>query len=918
MKQKLLNSLRLQLCTIVACLLCAFNGQAWGETVTYTVSSIKAVTTSGTAPSGSSASYSQTYGTKCQMTRGNSATLTLAGFNNLKITNITLSAHSNSSAGSGSFSYSIDGGTTFTDIIATNQFKHSSWYGSWSSAYVDVSKSVDITPTDGNLILKISATVNSLFCESYSITYENLGGSSPSISASNLTLEHEATSGSIAYSISNPVEGQALSATTSADWISNITVGSEAVTFTTTPNESSEDRSAEITLSYEGATDKVITVTQKHFEIDFATLPFNWAGGVKADLNSSTGIQTFGLGSDYAESHGAYRIKFDDDGDYIQVKTNERPGVVTIGVKMIGGNSDSSIKVQGSSDGTTFTDVESLTISGAQNGILTLSTSNDFAANVRYVRMLFVKGANVGVGPITISRYGSVEAPTFSPLGGTFYSEQTITLSCAAEDATIQYSFDNSTWNTYSEPLTISETTTVYAKAVVGQDESDVVSATYTIAEKKNVVFNITNKELAYGESYSVTRGSGKDVETDGFVTITSDIAKIASVSGLKITAEAVGTTTITLSVAEGATYKAGQTTFTITVTAPEAKTTAPTAGGGTALFDFSKEETENENEWGLPVTKTNQKTDALNYSNGTYTITVAAPDGYYWAPGSNNRYLLMGKEGAYLTLPAFELPVTQIDVEGTSGASGNVKQNIFVGETAVSTETTGAQNVTNEYQIATEYQTVGTIYTLKVTSAHNTQIKSITVHFAGSEVPTISYTLPSSGVGTYCNEYPLDLSATALPSDVKAYAVESQTETSVTLAEITSPVKGGTGFIIKATGETKTVNFTSVDCSTAPEGNKLIGTLAPTYVAANTVYGMKSGEFHPNNAGNIPANRAYLPAEEGTPVKALTLIFKDADGITETRTITDAQTIFDLTGRRLQNMQKGVNIVNGKKVLVK
>ncbi|MBQ9284862.1 MAG: chitobiase/beta-hexosaminidase C-terminal domain-containing protein [Bacteroidaceae bacterium] len=752
------------------------------------------------------------------------------------------------------------------------------------------------------------------------ITCESDGGgtTTPNITASSLTLTYDATTGSIPYSVSNPTEGTALTASTDASWISNISVNSDAVTFSTTANEGTEDRSAQMTLSYEGATDRVVTITQEHFVIDYATLPFNWDGGVKAGLEGLTGVSTYGLGSDYAESHNGYRIKFDNSDDYIQVKTNERPGVVTVGVKMIGGTSASSIKVQGSADGETFSDVETLTISGSLNDILTLSTSSEFAANVRYVRLLFVKGSNVGVGPISIARYGSVASPSFSPLGGTFYSEQSVSLSCATDGATIKYSFDNSTWNTYSEAITVSTTTTIYAKAVIADLESDVVSATYTIAEKNDVVFNITDITLAYGETYTVTRGSGKDVETDGWVTVTSDNAEVASVNGMTITSEAVGTATITLSVAEGNTYKAGEKTITVTVTAPEGQTTAPAAVGGTAMFDFSQEEEVNTNEWGLPVSSSNKKTEAENYSNGTYTITVSAPGGYYWKPGENNggRYLLMGKSGATLTLPAFDQAVTKIDVEGTSGASGKVVQNIYVGETAVSTPTTGAQNVTNTYAINEGYQAAGTIYTLKVTSDHNTQIKTITIHFAGGTPVTESLSLPSSGVGTYCSQYPINLSA--LPEGVKAYAVESQTGTSVTLAELTGTIKGGVGFVLKGTAGTA-VTFTFADSETVPSTNLLLGTLAPTYVAANTVYGMKSGEFHPNNAGTIPAHRAYLPAESGsTGVKALTLVFKDTDGIVETRTVTDAQTIFDLTGRRLQSTQKGVNIVNGRKVLVK
>ena len=90
----------------------------------------------------------------------------------------------------------------------------------------------------------------------------------------------------------------------------------------------------------------------------------------------------------------------------------------------------------------------------------------------------------------------------------------------------------------------------------------------------------------------------------------------------------------------------------------------------------------------------------------------------------------MLGKEGAYLTLPAFDFAVSRIDITGTSGASNAVKQNIYVGETAVSTQTLGAQG-TNTYEIAADYQAAGNQYTLKVESAHNTQISKIVIYKA-------------------------------------------------------------------------------------------------------------------------------------------------------------------------------------------
>ncbi|MCR5037560.1 MAG: T9SS type A sorting domain-containing protein [Bacteroidales bacterium] len=157
-----------------------------------------------------------------------------------------------------------------------------------------------------------------------------------------------------------------------------------------------------------------VTVTQAGFVVDYAILPFEWEGGPRSEFEALNGTSTYSVG-DYGDNQGVYRMKLDNDDDYIQVKTNEQPGIVTVGVKMIGGASTSTITVQGSADGTTFTNVEALTISGSQNDELTLTTTNDFAATDRYVRLLFTKGSNVGVGPITIAQVDLTPSITVAP-----------------------------------------------------------------------------------------------------------------------------------------------------------------------------------------------------------------------------------------------------------------------------------------------------------------------------------------------------------------------------------------------------------------------------------------------------------------------------------------------------------------------
>lgn len=154
--------------------------------------------------------------------------------------------------------------------------------------------------------------------------------------------------------------------------------------------------------------------------------------------------------------------------------------------------------------------------------------------------------------------------------------------------------------------------------------------------------------------------------------------------------------------------------------------------------LDFTPES----NPWNIPTASTKDK---ATFTNGGYTITMEAQSNGYKLTTQkvdnvfSHNYILLGKKDAYLTLPAFSFDVEKIVVEGNSAASGSVKQNIFVGDDAVSTETTSAK-VTQTYLIASGKQAAGTIYQLKVTSAHNTQITKIHIYKAsGIAVPEIS-----------------------------------------------------------------------------------------------------------------------------------------------------------------------------------
>lgn len=143
-------------------------------------------------------------------------------------------------------------------------------------------------------------------------------------------------------------------------------------------------------------------------------------------------------------------------------------------------------------------------------------------------------------------------------------------------------------------------------------------------------------------------------------------------------------------------------------------------------------------NSWGLPE-KSNLGKEAQTFTNGTYTISLEAKSsGYYY---NSDGYLMLGKADATLTLPTFNFNVEKIEVVGRTGASTLTLQNIYVGETAVSTETQGSET-TKTYEINTNYQAAGNVYVFKVCSKHNAQITTIKVYkkesSEGPDTPTV------------------------------------------------------------------------------------------------------------------------------------------------------------------------------------
>lgn len=136
-----------------------------------------------------------------------------------------------------------------------------------------------------------------------------------------------------------------------------------------------------------------------------------------------------------------------------------------------------------------------------------------------------------------ISIEGFVAAPTL-PASCNFEESMTVEITNNEEGATVMYSTDNTTWNEYTEALTVIETTTVYAKAVKNGMESEVVSATYTKVDPAEVVTYtlVTDAaELADGDKIILV-GFGSDEKAYAMADYRGD--NYSNFSAIEVTVE--------------------------------------------------------------------------------------------------------------------------------------------------------------------------------------------------------------------------------------------------------------------------------------------------------------------------------------------------------------------------------------------
>ncbi|MCR5819608.1 MAG: M60 family metallopeptidase [Bacteroidaceae bacterium] len=191
-------------------------------------------------------------------------------------------------------------------------------------------------------------------------------------------------------------------------------------------------------------------------------------------------------------------------------------------------------------------------------------------------------------------------------------------------------------------------------------------------------------------------------------------------------------------------------------------------------------------------------------------------------------------------------------------------------------------------------------------------------------EAETLTTKLNSDGTNAWGTLY-VPFSVT-LPTGVHAYAIESETDKSVTLTQVDneSVVPAATPVILYKAGQTvtQTITLTEIGQSSATydDTNLLEGTYtrAAGTGAKNYVLSMIDGviALYEYTGTYIAPNKAYYPAASGGSVKAFS--FGTTVGIRQTGDIHEKNAIYDLSGRRVSKAARGLYIQGGQKMIVK
>ncbi len=436
--------------------------------------------------------------------------------------------------------------------------------------------------------------------------------------------------------------------------------------------------------------------------------------------------------------------------------------------------------------------------------------------------------------------------------------------------------------------------------------------------------FDLSNNASAQTVSYT-TSSTGAVTVSGGAGYVTTSVNESTKTITVTPVAKTTSAQTITVSQAADETYEAGSVTFTVTV---GDSTPVPSSGGWieTSLANLTASDV-------FVIVGTN--------SNGSYALP--SNGGIYNAPAAIAVTIVNGK----ITSDVADNLKWNISGNASNGyifyPNGSTTTWLYCSTTKESKDNenmrVGTANKRNKFVLDENgYLVTKDSYVARYLSIYvnngtpqdwrgyiNTSSGAVPITFYKYVAPSAPTSIPvfvsELGCGTFASDYALDFSA----SEIRAfYATESGNN--LIFHEV-EKVPADTGVLLYKVGgasdDIPVYNGTTDDVT----GNAFVrGTgAAVSYTDDDKNYILFDGDdglgFYKAKSNPVATNRAYIHVPVSVNVKCFLLdLENDPTGIESIQNskfkIQNEDAIYNLAGQRLSKMQKGINIINGKKVL--
>ena len=323
---------------------------------------------------------------------------------------------------------------------------------------------------------------------------------------------------------------------------------------------------------------------------------------------------------------------------------------------------------------------------------------------------------------------------------------------------------------------------------------------------------------------------------------------------------------------------------------------------------------------------KKNDLASAIKNPNATYSLGGKSDGNYATIYESNTA----GGTSPELLIPKKSNKQTFISTINLDGAIGNLtlsfnsNQNISITSTkGVTIKMISGSTLNKYWQYAVTVPDGANqlVLTFAMTTDYNARIDNIKL------VPSVSVSISDAGLATFSSVKALDFTNCKAVSAYKAKVDGSQ----VTLTKV-GVVPAETGVLLRSmTGGAVTAAIPVATSADAIEDNAFVPVLEAIESLASEKDGYanyilsKNGDvtgFYKANNKNVAAGKAYLRVEANKAKDGLTIGYADeTDGIRlmeNGKLAMENAAIYNLSGQRVNKAQKGIYIVNGKKVVMK